>query len=150
MIQDMGHPGFIQELRYTGPGDQNGRENATHSPNHFRTPQPPCSHSRPAPLLWQQAGRQISYLQQSYPVRGRLKGWIPGLAASRYLGGNCWPMKMICVYGGHFLRGLLEPVVALESCFLSDKLTSKSLWGFYAASGKVKRQLSSIATLSPA
>lgn len=134
MIQDMGHSGFIQELRYTGPGDQNGRENATHNPQSLQNITATLSS-----LLWQQSGRQISYLQQSYPVRGRLKGWIPGLAASRYLGGNCWPMKMICVYGGHFLRGLLEPVVALESCFLSDKLTSKSLWGFYAASGKVKR-----------
>lgn len=99
-----------------------------------------------SPLLWHSTllvaiRRQLSYLQQSYPVRGCLKGWIPGLAASRYLGGNCWPMKMICGYGSHFLQGLPEPVVILGSCFLSDKLFSKSLWGFYAASVKVKRKL---------
>lgn len=49
-------------------------------------------------------------------------------------------MKTICGYGGRFLQELLEPVVALGSCFLSDKLTSKSLWRFCAASVKVSQE----------
>lgn len=139
IIQGKGHSGSIQELRYTGPGDQNSRENAIHNLQSLQN-----ITATLAPLLWHTTllvaiRRQLSYLQQSYPVRGCLKGWIPGLAASRYLGGNCWPMKMICGYGGQFLQGFLELVVALGSCFLSDKLTSKSLWRFYAASVKVKR-----------
>lgn len=50
-------------------------------------------------------------------------------------------MKTICGYGGHFLQGLHEPVVALGSCFLSDKLASKSLWGFCAASVRAEQAL---------
>lgn len=47
-------------------------------------------------------------------------------------------MKTIC--GGHFPRGLLEPVVAaVGTCFLSDTLTSRSLWGLCAVSVEVRR-----------
>lgn len=42
--------------------------------------------------------------------------------------------------GGHFPRGLREPVLAaLGTCFLSDTLTSRSLWGLCAVSVKVRR-----------
>lgn len=103
----------------------------------MRTWRPRCSRSFWYPTLL--VRKQLSYLQQqSHPERRRPKGWTPGPAASRCPGGNCWPVKTIC--GGHFPRGLLEPVVAaVGTCFLSDTLTSRSLWGLCAVSVEVRR-----------
>lgn len=127
----MGHSGFPQELRYAGLGDRKGGEKSLENMAAC------CSRS-----LWYRTlliRKQLSYLLQlNRPERGLPKGWIPGPTASRCPAGNCWPAKMTC--GGHFPRGLREPVLAaLGTCFLSDTLTSRSLWGLCAVSVKVRR-----------